>query len=142
MGTVEKIGLRSTRIKTLRGEELVISNNELTSTRIHNFRKMDFRRISFEFGVTYETPVKKLEKIPGIAKAIIGECEKTRFDRAHFSKFGDFSLNFEVVYYLDSTDYNLYMDTQQKINLGLKKAFEKEGIEFAYPTQKIFTAKA
>lgn len=142
LGTVEKIGLRSTRIKTLRGEELVISNNELTSTRIHNFRKMDYRRIQFGFGVTYETPGKKLENVPGTVKKVVLAQKKTRFDRAHFKEFGDFSLNYEVVYYLDSTDYNEYMDVQQAINLGLKKEFEKQGIEFAYPTQKIFTAKA
>ena len=141
LGAVEKIGLRSTRIKTLRGEELIISNNELTSTRIHNFRKMENRRISFSFGITYETPTQKMEKIPGIIKKIVQSCEKTRFDRTHFKDFGDFSLNYEVVYYLDSTDYNFFMDTQQKINLATKKAFEKEGINFAYPTQLVYTKK-
>lgn len=142
MGVVEKIGLRSTRIKALRGEELVVSNNELTGTRIHNFKKMQERRIQFGFGVTYETPVKKLEKIPAVVKKVVEGCEKTRLDRAHFKEFGDFSLNYEVVYYLGSADYNIYMDTQQKINLGLKKALEKEKIGFAYPTQLVYTAKA
>lgn len=141
MGTVSKIGIRSTRIKTLRGEELVISNNELTSTRIHNFKKMDYRRIAFAIGVTYETPSKKLEKIPGIIQKVIEAQKKTRFDRTHFKNFGDFSLNYEIIYFLDTTDYAEYMDTQQEINLGIKRAFEKEGIEFAYPTQKVFVSK-
>lgn len=140
-GTVSKIGIRSTRIKTLRGEELVISNNELTSTRIHNFKKMDYRRIAFAIGVTYETPSKKLEKIPGIIQKVIEAQKKTRFDRTHFKNFGDFSLNYEIIYFLDTTDYAEYMDTQQEINLGIKRAFEKEGIEFAYPTQKVFVSK-
>ena len=137
LGTVEKIGLRSTRIKTLRGEELVVSNNELTSTRIHNFRKMNYRRIQFGFGVTYDTPTKTLEKIPKMVKNAVLSQKKTRFDRTHFKEFGDFSLNYEVVYYLDTTDYNEYMDTQQAINLALKREFEKEKIEFAFPTQTI-----
>jgi small-conductance mechanosensitive channel len=141
MGTVEKIGLRSTRIKTLRGEELVVSNNELTSTRIHNFGKMQERRVSFTLGATYETPTKKLEKVPGIVQKVIEAQKDTRFDRVHFKSFGDFSLNFEVVYFMETTDYLHYMDVQQAINLGIKRAFEKEGIEFAYPTQKVFVSK-
>ncbi len=141
MGTVNKIGLRSTRIQTLRGEELVISNNELTSTRIHNFGKMKERRVAFNIGATYETPTKKLEKIPAMVQKIIEAQKSTRFDRVHFKSFGDFSLNYEIVYFLESVDYVEYMDAQQAINLGIKRAFEKEGIEFAYPTQKVFVSK-
>ncbi len=142
LGAVKKIGLRSTRIQTLRGEELIVSNNELTSTRIHNFKKMHERRITFTFGITYDTPVKKMEKIPGMVKKVIGEVKQTRFDRAHFKEFGNFSLNYEVVYYMLNPDYNLYMDSQQKINLGIMKAFDKAKIAFAYPTQMIYTKKA
>ena len=141
MGTVSKIGLRSTRIQTLRGEELVVSNNELTSTRIHNFGKMKERRVAFNIGATYETPTKKLEKIPAMVQKIIEAQKSTRFDRVHFKSFGDFSLDYEIVYFLESTDYVEYMDAQQAINLGIKRAFEKEGIEFAYPTQKVFVTK-
>lgn len=137
LGTVEKIGLRSTRIKTLQGEELIVRNEDLTNTRIHNFKKMKERRIQFGFGVEYKTPSSKLEKIPGIVEKIISGIGKARFDRAHFKNFGDFDLKYEVAYYLDSGDYNEYMDAQQKINLDLKKSFEKEGIEFAFPTYKI-----
>ncbi len=137
LGTVEKIGLKSTRLKTLRGEELVMSNHELINSRIHNFKKMNYRRIEFGFGITYETPIKKMKKIPEIVKKIIEKVPKTRVDRVHFKKFADFSLNYEVIYYLDSQDYNVYMDAQQEINLGIKKEFEKEKIEFAYPTYSI-----
>jgi small-conductance mechanosensitive channel len=137
MGTVEKVGMQSTRLKTLRGEELVISNRDLVGSRIHNFKKMEARRVQFGFGIEYGTPTGKLEKIPGMVKEIIKGAGKTRLDRVHFKEFGDFSLNFEVVYYIDSSDYTEYMDTQQRINLGLKRRFEKARIEFAFPTYKI-----
>ncbi len=137
LGTVEKIGLKSTRLKTLRGEELVMSNNELINSRIHNFKKMHYRRIQFGFGVVYDTTIKKMNKIPEIVKNAVASVPKTRLDRVHFKEFGDFSLNYEIVYFLDTDDYNIYMDAQQKINLEIKKEFEKEKIDFAFPTYKI-----
>ncbi len=141
MGIVKKIGIKSTRIQTLQGEELVISNRELTETRVHNYKKMKKRRVVFNFGVVYETSTEKLKKIPVLVKDIIDKIDVAQLDRVHFKAFGDFSLVFEVVYYIDSSDYNLYMDTQQEINLALKERFEKEGIVFAYPTQTIFVKK-
>jgi small-conductance mechanosensitive channel len=140
-GTVRKIGMKSTRIQLLQGEELVISNTVLTSSSVRNFKKMRKRRISFTFGVIYGTPSQKLKKIPGMVKKIIEKNEIATVDRIHFKEFGDFSLNFEVVYYLRSRDYNRYMDTQQEINFSIKEAFEKEGIEMAFPTQTIFLSK-
>jgi small-conductance mechanosensitive channel len=137
-GVVKKIGIKSTRIQSLWGEEIIISNKELTGTRIHNYKKMKERRIHFTFGVVYETPTEKLKKIPGIVKKIFDGIESVNLDRIHFKKFGDFSLDHEVAYYVNTADYNKYMDIQQKINLTLKEEFEKEGIEFAYPTQTIF----
>lgn len=143
-GVVNKIGMKSTRVQLLQGEELVLANSELTKTNIRNFKKMKKRRINFSFGVTYDTPLKKLKKIPDIIKKIISP-EKIdfvdRLDRVHFREFGDFSLNFEVVYYVKSDDYAKYMDTQQEINFAIKEAFEKEGIEMAFPTQTIFLNK-
>jgi len=141
MGTVKKIGIKSTRIQTLQGEELVISNKELTEIRIHNYKKMEKRRIVFTFGVVYETPTEKVRKIPDIVKNIINSVNLAETDRVHFNKFGDSSLNFEVVYYLNSSDYNEYMDVQQQINLAIKQEFEKEKVEFAYPTQTVFINK-
>ena len=137
MGTVKKIGLKTTRIEALRGEELVVSNQELTSTRIMNFKRMKKRRIVFTIGVEYSTPTKKLEQIPGMIKDIIEPMEQVDFDRAHFFQFGDFALIYEVVYYVDSSDYNQYMDIQQDINFGIRKAFEKAKIEMAFPTQTL-----
>ena len=140
-GTVKKIGLKSTRIETLQGEELVVSNNELTTTRIQNFKKMTKRRISFSLGVTYDTTSTQLKKIPKIIEKILSKIEVAELNRVHFSTFGDFSLQFDIVYYLNSKDYAVYMDTQQQINLEIKEQFEKEKIEMAFPTQTIYVEK-
>ena len=141
LGTVEKIGIKTTRIKSLRGEELVISNTELTSTRIQNFKQMHERRITFTFGVVYQTTQEKLQKIQGMVKDIIDSVDMTRFVRAHFNSFGDSSLDFEVIYYVLSPDYNVYMDINQEILFKLKERFENEKIEFAYPTRTLYMAK-
>ncbi|RMD59242.1 mechanosensitive ion channel family protein [Candidatus Parcubacteria bacterium] len=142
MGTIKKIGIKSTRIQALQGEEVVISNQELTKAKIQNFGKMKKRRIVFTVGVTYETAIDKIEKIPAIIKEIITQEELAEFDRAHFKSFGDFSLNFEIVYYVKTGDYVAYMDTQQNINLEIMRRFAAEGIEFAYPTQTIYLNKS
>lgn len=142
LGVIKKIGIKSTRLQSLWGQEIVISNSELTSTRVNNYKKMKKRRIHFAFGVVYETPTKKLKKIPKIIENIFDKIELADLDRVHFKEFGDFSLNFEVAYYVGTGDYNKYMDTQQEINLGIKDKFEKEGIDFAYPTQTVFVNKA
>ena len=141
-GTIEKIGIKSTRIRALQGEEIVVSNQELTSTRIQNFRKLEERRISFNFGILYETPTDVVEKVPHMVKKIIEETPMTRFDRAHFLTFGDSSLDFEVVYYVLSREFNDYADTQQAINNELMKTFERNKIEFAYPTRVIYSKSA
>ena len=141
MGVVSKIGIKSTRMTSLTGEELVISNKELTESRIHNYKKMKERRIAFSFGVLYETPNEKLRKIPEIIKDIALKIDLVRLDRVNFKDFGDFSLNYEVVYYLNSSDYNEYMNVQEEINLEIKEALEKEGIGIAYPTQTVYLNK-
>jgi small-conductance mechanosensitive channel len=102
---------------------------------------MKKRRNAFTLEVVYNTRTEKLKKIPLIIKEIIAKFELVELDRVHFKKFGEFSLSFEIVYYLNSADYKQHMDIQQKINLGIKEAFEKENIEFAFPTQKIFLNK-
>lgn len=138
LGTVERIGLKTTRIRSLFGEQLVFSNNDLLRSRIRNYKRMYERRVVFSFGVTYQTPYEKLAAIPRIIREIIESQDQTRFDRAHFKEYGNFSLNFEVVYYVRSPDYNLYMDIQQAINLAIYNRFKEEGIEFAYPTQTVY----
>ena len=140
-GTVERVGMKSTRIRSLQGEEIVISNNELTSARIQNFKKMEKRRISFQLGVAYGTPKAKLEKIPTIVQKIVDTMPDVDFSRCHFATFGEFSLNFETVYFVTTGDYKKYMDAQQAMNLAIYAAFEKEGIVFAYPTPEIILRK-
>ena len=138
MGTIEYVGIKTTRIRALGGEQLVVSNTDLTNSRVQNFKRMEKRRVVFSIGVLYETAADKLKKIPGIIKSKIESQPDLQFDRAHFSAFGDFSLNFEIVYYIPTADYNTYMDRQQAINMAIFEEFQKEKIEFAYPTQKIY----
>ncbi len=140
MGTVEYIGLKTTRLRTLSGELLICSNTDLTGSRIQNYKTMEQRRVLFTLGVTYDTPHEKLAKIPSILKDVIEKVECTQFGRAHFVSYGDFSLNYETAYFILSSDYDTYMDIHQKVNLGIKEAFEKEEIEFAFPSQTIYMA--
>lgn len=137
-GSVERVGLKTTRVRSLSGEQLVFSNNDLLNSRIRNYGRMSERRIVFTIGVIYQTSSEQLERIPHLIEDIIDKQETARFDRAHFQRFGDYSLNFEVVYYVESSDYKLYMDIQQAVNLEIFRRFADEGIEFAYPTQTLF----
>lgn len=141
MGTVKHIGIKSTRIQTLQGPELIISNRDLTGSRVNNYRNMEKRRVVFGFGVAYETTGEKLRKIPKIVKEIVEGIKLAELDRVHFKEFGDFSLNYEVVYYANTAEYGVYMDMHQEINLEIKERLEKEGIEFAYPTQTVYIKK-
>ncbi len=141
MGTVEKIGIKTTRLRALTGQQIIISNKELTTARVHNYKRMQERRIVFSIGVTYETPTEKLKQIPEIIKNILASISSVRLDRVHFKSFADFALIFEIVYYVNTPDYAVYMDAQQEINLKIKDEFEARGIEMAYPTQTIYLAK-
>jgi len=137
MGTVEKIGLKSTRLRTLEGEELIISNQELTKARVHNYKRMEQRRVTFSFGVTYDTPSEKLSRIPGMVKEIIDKIDLAETDRVVFTEFGDFSLKFETVYHVDTPDKTQALKIQEQINLKIKERFEENNIEMAFPTQTI-----
>lgn len=141
MGVVEYIGIKTTRLRTLGGEQLVCSNTDLTNARVHNFKRMEQRRVVFKLGVIYQTTYQQLKRISGIVQQIIESKDQVRFDRGNFSGYGDFSLNFEFVYYVENSDYNFFMDKQQEIYFDIFKAFETEQIEFAYPTQSVFIHK-
>jgi len=143
MGTVEYIGMKTTRLRSLGGEQIVISNTELLKNRIRNYKRMQERRVAFEFGIAYETPAGEVEAIPQLVRRIVSdERFNTRFDRAHFKSYGDSALLFEVVYYVLDPDYNKYMDIQQGINLALLREFRQRGIAFAYPTRTLHLAPA
>jgi len=141
MGTVKKIGIKTTRILSVQGEEVVISNKELTSAHIQNYRKIKERRVNFILGVAYETSNDKLEKIPDIIKASIEANQDCRFERATFKSFGDSNLIYDIVFHYNNNDYNEYLQVQEKINLAIKQKFTDIEIEFAYPTQTIFVKK-
>ncbi|MEX0716920.1 MAG: mechanosensitive ion channel family protein [Planctomycetaceae bacterium] len=141
MGTVEHVGLKTTRLRSLSGEQLVFSNNDLLSSRIRNFKRMYQRRIVFGVGVTYDTPPEKLRAAADELKQAVEAQEQVRFDRAHFKSFGPSSLDFEVVYFVLSADFNLSMDIQQRINLRLVERFAELGVEFAFPTRTVHLAR-
>jgi small-conductance mechanosensitive channel len=137
-GSVQHIGMKSTRIKSLQGEEVVVSNKELTTATIQNFKKMERRRVVFTFGITYETSTDTMKTIPNTIATIFDSIEKAELDRAHFKSFDDSALSFEVVYFVLSSDYALYMDIQQELNYRVKDAFDEKGISMAYPTQTLY----
>jgi small-conductance mechanosensitive channel len=141
LGTIEYIGIKTTRIRSLSGEQLIFSNTDLTNSRVRNYKRMEKRRVVFRLGVTYQTSLEQLKAIPGIIENIIKNVKDTIFDRAHFFSYADFSLVFEVVYYVIGSNYNKYMDIQQEINFAIKKEFEERSIEFAYPTQTLYLSK-
>lgn len=138
LGTVEHIGLKTTRLRSLTGEQLVFSNTDLLNSRIRNFKRMQERRIVFTIGVSYGTPYHAIAAIPGIIRNIVEDTAQVRFDRAHFKEYGTYSLNFEVVYWVLSPEFALYMDIQQQINLEIFRRFEEEGIQFALPMQNLY----
>jgi small-conductance mechanosensitive channel len=141
MGTVEHIGIKTTLLRSLSGEQLVFANADLLQSRIRNYKRMFERRVVFNFGVIYQTPYEKLAAIPQMVREVIEPQARTRFDRAHFYQYGDSSLNFEVVYYVKSPDYNVYMDIHQAVHLAIYRKFGTEGIEFAYPTRTLYLQK-
>jgi small-conductance mechanosensitive channel len=137
-GTVEKIGIKTTRIRSLSGEQIVCSNTDLINSRIHNFKRMAERRVLLVLGTTYDTPQGTLERIPALLKEIIEAQELARFERAHFRSFGDSALEFEIVYWVLSPDFTTYMDVQQTINFAIFQAFQRDGIDFAFPTTTLY----
>lgn len=136
-GSVEQVGLKTTRIRALSGEQIVISNTELLKQTINNYKRMEKRRVVFKFGITYDATPEQAEAVPGIVRRAVEAQEKTKFDRAHFMAFGDSSLDYEVVYFVLSAEYNLYMDIQQRINLTLMREFRQLGVDFAFPTRTL-----
>lgn len=140
-GSVEHIGIKTTRIRSISGEQLIFSNTDLLGSRIRNFGRMRERRVVFSLGITYQTPAEKLEHVPDLIRAAIESQQSARFDRSHFASYGDSALNFETVYYVESSDYATHMDILQSVNLTIYRSFAAEGIEFAYPTQTLFIEK-
>ncbi len=137
MGTVEHVGIKTTRLRSLGGEQIVLANSDLTSSRIRNFKRMQERRVLLRIGVTYDTPAERLERAVAIVKDVLAATPDVRADRVHFKEFGDSSLGIEAVYFVLSADYNRYMDVQERVNLAVLRAFGAEGLEFAFPTRTV-----
>lgn len=140
-GTIEQVGLKTTRIKSTAGEQIIISNSDLLNSRIRNFKRMEERRVAFFLGVSYDTSLEKLKLIPKLFEDLIKSYEKTRFDRIHLVRFGASSLDFEIIYFMTEPDYLLYADTHQAILLAMLEILEKHEVEIAYPTQKLIVEK-
>jgi small-conductance mechanosensitive channel len=131
-GTVTKIGLKSTRVQLLQGEEMIISNHEITSGKVRNLEKMQRRRVELIIRVSPNVQLKKLKKIPSVLKETVENCKPAEFDMVHLREVGPFSYNFEVVYYLNTGDYNQFLDVQDQVNFAIRERFEKEGIDFGF----------
>lgn len=141
LGSVEHVGLKTTRVRSLGGEQLIFANSDLLKARVRNYKRMQERRIVFKFGILHETPSSKLGDIAGTVTNIIKAQALVRFDRAHFAAIGESAYEFEVVYWMLDPDYNKYMDTQQAINIAMVQAFEKDDISFAYPARMLHLAE-
>jgi small-conductance mechanosensitive channel len=141
MGSVEQIGVKSVRLRSLSGEQIIMPNADLIGSRVRNFGRMVERRVVFKLGVAYETPREKLQRIPAMIRGFIESRKPVRFDRCHLSNFGASALEFEIVYFVLTADFNQYMDVQQAINFSILESFERDGIEIAYPTQKILLTR-
>jgi small-conductance mechanosensitive channel len=130
-GTVEYLGVKTTRIRSLSGEQIIIGNSNIASARIHNHKRLINRRVVFTINIDYRTPHEKLQTIPGILKSIVEQQKPVLFDRAHLATFGDWSFKFEVVYLVLNPDFNKYMDIQQAINLKIVEELKKNDIYIA-----------
>ena len=137
LGSVERIGVKTTRLRSLGGEQIIVSNSDLTNSRVRNYKRMENRRVVFKVGVVYGTPLEQVKEIPALLRTAVEQEELAIFDRAHFASYGDWRLVFEVVYNVASPDYNLFMDIQERINLAIYESFSEREIEFAFPTQTV-----
>lgn len=137
VGSIERIGVKTTRLRSVNGEEIVMGNNDLVSSRTRNFKRLTERRVTALLAVEYDTPPDAVARIPAMLREIVTSTPGTRFDRAHFKSFGDSALQFEMVYFSQSAEYAAMMDVQQAVNLAILKRFAQEGIAFAYPTQTV-----
>ena len=138
MGAVEQIGVKTTRLRSLSGEQIVFANSDLIKSRVRNYKRMSERRIEFTFGVAFGTPPEVLGRLPSQLREIVTAQPKTRFDRAHFATIGDSAFMFSIVYFVLEPDYNLFMDTQQTINLAILKRLAEEKAVLAYPSRRIY----
>ena len=140
-GNVEHIGIKTTRLKSLTGEQLILSNSDLTKSRLHNFKRMERRRIEFSIIASYATPPNLVKEVPVIIRNIITSIRGITLDRTHFLSYGEYGFKFETVYFVENAEYNVYADIQQEINLKILEAFEQRDIQFAQPGQPVIRSR-
>jgi small-conductance mechanosensitive channel len=136
-GVVEHIGLKTTRVRSVTGEQVIIGNADLLKSRLHNFKRMYQRRVVFRLEVAFDTPPDALQRLPSIVEQIIAAQAPVKFDRCHVASFGDASIRIEAVYFVLDPDYKRYMDVQQAINLEVIRRFASENVQFALPTRTV-----
>jgi small-conductance mechanosensitive channel len=140
-GTVEHIGVKSTRLRSISGEQIILANADVLKSRVRNYGRMRERRSAFRLNVTYDTPADKLRAIPAAVRAVVEAQPNTRFDRCHFLSFGEWALQFECVFFVTVSDYKTYADLQQTINLAILERFAVLGVEIAFATHSLHTPK-
>ncbi len=140
IGTIEKVGIKTTRARSITGEEIVFPNSLLLQGRIRNYRRMQERRVSFIIGVTYDTSLDKVRAIPSWVKAAVEAQPRARFERAHFASFAASSLDFEIIYWVKDREFLTYRDVHQEILLAIGECFRLEGVDFAFPSQTLYVA--
>ena len=140
VGTVEHIGVKTTRVRSVSGEMLGFPNSTLTSSRIQNFKQLNERRVLFRFGLLYDTPEKDLRAMPAIVRGLIERDPLLRFDRAHLAELGDSALTYEVVYYVRSDDFGKMMDAQERVLSDLIVEVRSRRLDFAFPTRTVHLA--
>jgi len=137
-GTVEHIGLKTTRLRSVQGEQVIIGNSDLLKSRLRNFKRMYQRRVLFNLDVTYDTPTHIVAKLPGVVERIVSAQSPVKFDRSHVSSFGESAIRIESVYYVLDPDYKVYMDVQERINLEILRQFAALNVKFAFPSRTVY----
>ncbi len=141
VGRVERIGLKTTRVRAVGGEEVIFSNGDLLKSRVRNLTVIERRQVLFRLGITYDTPPAVVARVPVIIREIVEKEPKTQFDRAHFVRFAESALEIEVNYFV-SDAYVAMLDVQQAVNLEILRRFNAEGINFAFATQTVIHQNA
>jgi small-conductance mechanosensitive channel len=136
-GSVEHIGIKTTRLRSESGEQIILSNADILKSRVRNYGRMPEQRVLLTLRVAYVTPIEKLQVIPGVLEGIVRAQNNARFDRCHLKTLGESSLLFELSYFVQQPKLNPLMDVQQTVNFAILAEFRRSGIEFAYPTQRV-----
>lgn len=137
VGKVEHIGIKTTRLRSESGEQIILSNADILKSRVRNNGRAPEMRILIGLRVVYGTPLDKVKALPKVLEGIVREQETARFERCHLKTLGDSSLNYELSYFVRQPSVNPLLDLQQTVNFRILEECRRLGIEFAYPTQLV-----